>query len=53
MPATCSAAGIDALREIDASFRKSGEGFILLTVCEILDEEIARKLPRHANQRVR
>ena len=34
----------DALREIDAFFRKSGRVIIALTVREILDEEIARKL---------
>ncbi|MBN2563847.1 MAG: restriction endonuclease [Phycisphaerae bacterium] len=34
----------DALREIDAFFRKSGKVIIALTVREILDEEIARKL---------
>ena len=34
----------DALREIDAFFRKSGKTIIALTVREILDEEIARKL---------
>jgi len=34
----------DALREIDAFFRKSGKAIIALTVREILDEEIARKL---------
>ncbi len=34
----------DALREIDAFFRKSGKTIIALTVSEILDEEIARKL---------
>ena len=34
----------DALREIDAFFRKSGKTIIGLTVCEILEEEIARKL---------
>lgn len=34
----------DALREIDAFFRKSGKSIIALTVREILDEEIARKL---------
>lgn len=34
----------DALREIDAFFRKSGKVIVALTVREILDEEIARKL---------
>ena len=34
----------DALREIDAFFRKSGKAIIALTVREIVDEEIARKL---------
>jgi hypothetical protein len=34
----------DALREIDAFFRKSGTAIIALTVREILEEEIARKL---------
>ena len=34
----------DALREIDGFFRKSGKAIIALTVREILDEEIARKL---------
>ncbi len=34
----------DALREIGAFFRKSGKAIIALTVREILDEEIARKL---------
>jgi hypothetical protein len=34
----------DALREIGASFRKSGKAIIALTVREILEEEIARKL---------
>ncbi|MFH1419271.1 MAG: hypothetical protein ABII12_13420 [Planctomycetota bacterium] len=34
----------DALREIDAFFRKSGRAIIALTVRKILDEEIARKL---------
>jgi len=34
----------DALREIDRFFRKSGKAIIALTVREILDEEIARKL---------
>ncbi|MFH1417612.1 MAG: hypothetical protein ABII12_04915 [Planctomycetota bacterium] len=34
----------DALREIDAFFRKSGKAIIALTVREILDEQIARKL---------
>ena len=33
-----------ALREIDAFFRKSGKVILALTVREILDEEIARKL---------
>ena len=34
----------DAEREIDAFFRKSGKVIIPLTVREILDEQIARKL---------
>ncbi len=34
----------DALREIDAYFRKSGKVIVPLTVREILDEEITRKL---------
>ena len=34
----------DAIAEIDAFFRKSGKVIIPLTVREILDEEIARKL---------
>jgi hypothetical protein len=34
----------DALREIDAFFRKSGKAIIALTAREILEEEIARKL---------
>ena len=34
----------DALREIDAFFRKSGKAIVALTVREILDEQIARKL---------
>ena len=34
----------DSLREIDAFFRKSGKAIIALTVREILEEEIARKL---------
>jgi len=34
----------DALREIDGFFRKSGNVIIALTLREILDEEIARKL---------
>jgi hypothetical protein len=34
----------DALREIDAFLRKSGKVIVALTVREILDEEIARKL---------
>jgi len=34
----------DALREIDAFFRKSGKVIVALTVREILEEEIARKL---------
>ncbi len=33
-----------ALREIDRFFRQSGKVIIALTVREILDEEIARKL---------
>jgi hypothetical protein len=34
----------DALTEIDAFFRKSGRVIIPLTVKEILDEQLARKL---------
>jgi hypothetical protein len=34
----------DALREIGRFFRKSGKSIIALTVREILDEQIARKL---------
>ena len=34
----------DALREIDAFFRKSGKVIVALTVREILEEEIAKKL---------
>jgi len=34
----------DALREIDAFFRKQKRIIVALTVREILDEEIARKL---------
>jgi hypothetical protein len=34
----------DALTEIGAFFRKSGKVIIALTVREILDEEIAKKL---------
>ena len=34
----------DALTEIDAFFRKSGRIIIPLTVREILDEQIAKKL---------
>jgi hypothetical protein len=34
----------DALREIDAFFRKSGKVIVALTVREILDEQLARKL---------
>ena len=34
----------DALHEIDAFFRKSGKVIVPLTVREILDEEITRKL---------
>jgi hypothetical protein len=34
----------DALTEIDAFFRRSGKSIIALTVKEILDEEIAKKL---------
>ena len=33
-----------AQREIDAFFRKSGKVIVALTVREILEEEIARKL---------
>ena len=34
----------DALREIDAFFRKTGKVIVALTVREILDEELAKKL---------
>lgn len=34
----------DALTEIDAFFRRSGRVIIPLTVRDILDEQIARKL---------
>jgi hypothetical protein len=34
----------DALREIDAFFRKSGKVIVALTVREILEEELAKKL---------
>jgi hypothetical protein len=34
----------DALRKIDAFFRKSGKVIVALTVREILAEELARKL---------
>ncbi|MCH7702621.1 MAG: hypothetical protein IID37_13135, partial [Planctomycetes bacterium] len=34
----------DALREIDAFFRQSGRVIVALTVREILDEELAKKL---------
>jgi hypothetical protein len=34
----------DALREIDAFFRKSGKVIVALTVCEVLEEQLARKL---------
>jgi len=34
----------DALREIDAFFRKSGKMIVALTVREILDEQLAKKL---------
>ena len=34
----------DALREIDGFFKKSGKAIIPLTVREILDEQIAKKL---------
>jgi len=34
----------DALREIDAFFGKSGKVIVALTVCEILDEEPAKRL---------
>jgi hypothetical protein len=33
------------LREMDALFRKSGKAIIGVTVREILDEELAKKLP--------
>jgi hypothetical protein len=34
----------DALTEIDAFFRKSGKSIVALTVDDILNERIARKL---------
>jgi hypothetical protein len=34
----------DALRETDAFFRKCGKVIVALTVREILDEELAKKL---------
>ena len=34
----------DALREIDAFFRKSGKVIVALTVKEILEEQLAKKL---------
>ena len=34
----------DALREIDAFFRKTGKVIVALTVPEILDEQLAKKL---------
>jgi len=34
----------DALREIDAFFRKSAKVIVALTVREILDEQLAKKL---------
>ena len=34
----------DALREIDAFFRKTGKAIVALTVREILDEELDKKL---------
>ncbi len=34
----------DALREIDAFFRKSGKVIVVLTVKEILHEQLAKKL---------
>ncbi len=34
----------DALREIDGFFRKSGKVIVALTVREILDEQLAKKL---------
>lgn len=34
----------DALREIDAFFRKSGKAIVALTVKEILDEELGKRL---------
>ena len=34
----------DALREIDAFFRKTGKVIVALTVREILEEELAQKL---------
>ncbi len=34
----------DALREIDAFFRKSGKVIVGLTVREILEEQLAKKL---------
>jgi len=41
---TAAVAGGVRLTEIDAYFRKSGRGIIPLTVHEILDEQLARKL---------
>jgi len=34
----------DALREIDAFFRKSGKIIVALTVREILEEELGKRL---------
>ncbi len=34
----------DALREVDAIFRSTGQVIIPLTVTEILNEQLARKL---------
>ena len=34
----------DAEREVDAFFRRSGKAIILLTVKEILEEQISKKL---------
>ena len=34
----------DALREIDRFFREEHKIIVPLTICEILDEEIAKKL---------
>ena len=36
----------DALREIDAFFRKSGKVIVGLTALDVLDEQLAKKLAR-------